>query len=158
MGHLLLAALLTGLAPTGLEAGMGLPSNLKGGPFQVALEQMWKGSATFRDQCARIARHRTLIVRLRAESGFWPESRARTDFFRHEGALLRADIIISISAARDQIELIGHELEHVVEQIEGVRTGESRCAARTNGTGALESCRAIEAGRRIAREVEEAGR
>jgi hypothetical protein len=157
MGHIVLAVVLATFAPSGLEEGTGLPANLKGGPFQATLEIMWRTSATFRAQCARIAMERALTVQLRAEGAPRPGSaRARTEFSRRNGVLTRADIVIA--DARDRVELIGHELEHVVEQIEGVRLGERRCSEDGFVTSVHESCRAMEAGRRIAREVLEAGR
>lgn len=157
MWHMVLAAALTTFASGGLDARTGLPPNVKGGPFRATLEQMWRTSATFRLQCAKIAAQRTLTVRLRGERASGPGSpRARTEFSRRDGVLTVADVVIS--DARDRIELIGHEFEHVIEQIQGVRLSEGHCGLLNVPTSATESCRAIEAGRRIAREVEETPR
>ncbi|SRR6266542_492473 len=157
MVQIAIALILATFASAGLEEGNGLPTNLKGGPFQSTLEIMWRTSPTFRRQCLRIAAEPALTVRLRAEAGQKPGSpRARTEFSRRGGALTLADVVIS--DARDRIELIAHELEHVIEQIEGLRLRESSCAVDNYRTSSHESCRAIDAGRRIAREVEEAER
>jgi len=152
MWHLVLALVLTTIAPAGVDDGAGVPANVKGGPFQATLETMWRTSPAFRQQCSRIAAQQMLTVRLRAEPAPKPGSpRARTEFSRRHGVLTLADVVIS--DARDRVELIGHEMEHVIEQIEGLRLLERRCAANNYVTSAHESCRAIDAGRRIAREV-----
>jgi hypothetical protein len=156
MGYIVLAAVLMAGGLAGFDEGTGVPANLKGGLFQSTLQTMWMRSPMFRRQCARIATERTLTVQLRAEGTPRPGSpRARTEFSRRHGALTRADIVIS--DARDRVELIAHELEHVIEQIEGVRIAEQRCAPDGFVTSVHESCRAIEVGQRIAREVQSGG-
>ena len=37
------------------ERRSGPPSNLQGGAYQRLIEQMWRDSPTFRDQCDRLA-------------------------------------------------------------------------------------------------------
>jgi len=72
-----------------------------------------------------------------------------------EGVLV-ARILVRRSA--DSVELIAHELEHVVEKAEGtkflfeaVRPG----SGVSLSSSAFETQRAVEAGRRVAREVRE---
>jgi hypothetical protein len=70
------------------------------------------------------------------------------------GHVSRAAIVLR--SPRDSIELIAHEIEHVIERIEGVRLHEQGCAGTSGRADAYESCRALEdAGRRVAREVQE---
>jgi hypothetical protein len=70
------------------------------------------------------------------------------------GAVTSADVVLPFG--RDHVELIAHELEHVLEQVEGVTVKTSACRADGPTGEALESCRAVEMGRRVAREVSEA--
>ena len=154
MGFIALAVVLTTLAPVGVEDPPGLPANVTGGPFQSTLEIMWRASPTFRQQCSRIAAQPNLAVHLRSEPARGPALlRARTELSRRDGVLILAEVVIV--DLRGQIELIGHEVEHVIEQLEGLELRETTCDAHEYRTSAHESCRAIEAGRRIAHEVEE---
>jgi hypothetical protein len=62
----------------------------------------------------------------------------------------------------DIVELIAHEIEHVLERVEGInllvewRLGRSRVTLLSGG--AFETGRAIDAGRRVAGEVHESAR
>jgi Tol biopolymer transport system component len=74
---------------------------------------------------------------------------------RKNGALTRARI--TIRRPTDSVELIAHEIEHVIEQLDGVVPGDLAGARSTHdGEGAYESARAREAGLFVAREVREA--
>jgi Tol biopolymer transport system component len=132
-----------------------LPSNLKAGVFQPVVEKMWQASPTFRRQCERLAAERSLTVRLRAE-GFHASTatRARTEISRTGASLTFADVVVLDS--RDAIELIAHEIEHLIEQIDGVQLTRDGCGGGGSREGPSETCRAIEAGRQVAREVSEA--
>ena len=80
-------------------------------------------------------------------------SRARTAFRQTETGGLDAQI--EIRSASDMSELLGHEFEHLIEQLDGVdlsamaRGGE----ARRLTDGAFETDRAIAAGQQVAGEV-----
>lgn len=97
-------------------------------------------------------------VRLRVSAASLSDSRRAESILNvfHSG-LLVADV--SVPPGPSFVELVAHELEHVVEQIEGVdraalaRTG----AAFWSGTGAFETRRARDAGRAAAAEVEGRG-
>lgn len=137
----------------GPSSSTGLPPNLDAGAFRSTIELMWRASPTFRDQCGRLAAKPRLHVMVRSDSSRpLPVVRARTEISRVRGTLTHADIVVS--DARDAIELIAHEVEHVIEQIEGVRPGDAVCHGN-RPVRAGESCRAIEIGRRVAAEVEE---
>jgi hypothetical protein len=61
--------------------------------------------------------------------------------------------------AENALELIAHELEHVIEFTDGVRLLVEASAGRSGvalRAGAYETRRAIDAGRRVAREVRDA--
>jgi hypothetical protein len=137
-----------------LDTGDHLPPNLKAGVLQPTVELMWRSSPTFRSQCARLAAEPTLQVSLWIEP-FHPIAgeRAHTEISRVRGRLTHADIVFF--DARDAVELIAHEMEHIIEQIDGVHLQEAVCGITHTRVSAHESCRAIEIGRRVAREVEE---
>jgi hypothetical protein len=129
-----------------------IPRNLDAGAFQATVELMWRLSPTFRQQGARLAAEPRLRVLIRIESSHSPSAaRARTEISRVRGIVTRADVVLV--RAGDAIELIAHEIEHIVEQIEGLSLRESACDAGRLVT-AKESCRAIEMGKRVAGEVE----
>jgi len=87
--------------------------------FRPLVESMLRDSPTFRRQCVRIAAEPGLTVHL----SFSPPPRrsthrAVTRFTRNAGGHLTA--IVDIGALEDTQELIAHELEHVIEQLDGV--------------------------------------
>jgi Tol biopolymer transport system component len=135
----------------------GPPPNLKGGAFQPLIERMWRASPTFRQQCARLAAVPELRITVRADfRQSRSDSRAFTTMQRRNGRFTSAEVVLRVP---DQtVELIAHELEHVVEQLDGVEPYRDTCAKYRSTSRGYESCRAVEMGRRVAREVEEAGR
>jgi Tol biopolymer transport system component len=133
-----------------------LPSNLElASVFRPFLDKMWQASPTFRDQWHRLAagtgvRLSVLVEDLPRPA---PSYKART-LLRHQGgSLVSAQVYLKPSL--DAPELIAHELEHILEQLDGV----DLLAQAGNGVvwkagdGAFETRRAIEAGRRVAREI-----
>ena len=82
-----------------------------------------------------------------------PSFRARTVLARDKGVIVAAHIFLYPSP--DAVELIAHEIEHVLEQLDGVdleaHVGSGNVWKREDG--AFETRRATEAGRRVAREV-----
>jgi Tol biopolymer transport system component len=137
-------------------AGASLPSNLTAGAvFRPALERMWQSSGTFRRQCGRLSAAPQLQVNLLMEElARRPSSyRARAAMKRQSGALV--SVHIHLTRFEDPIELIAHEIEHVIEQLEGVDLGAQAGTGNVwkREDGAFETQRAIEVGRRVAREV-----
>ncbi len=138
-------------APTAWPCRVGATTDLQ--PF---VQRAWDGSATFRDQCRKLAAAGA-VVSLGSSSprDVW---RAAASIGRSREGLTVALVRVRVGART--VELIAHELEHVLERIEGVnylldtRRGRSTLLPG----GAFETRRAIEAGRRVAREVEEVTR
>jgi ketosteroid isomerase-like protein len=137
---------------------MGLPANITVTdslePLVVAL---LRGSETFRRQCDAIARRPDVrvFVRLTAGTTTWM-SRASATIWRFEAGALRA--VIDLPVSRDAAELIGHEFEHVLEQVDGVNlrllaSDGSGEAHRTDGD-AFETRRALLAGQMVAGEAQ----
>jgi hypothetical protein len=134
-----------------------LPANLSAATvFKPYLERMIRLSPTFRRQCQRLGAAPSVRVQLRLEdSQRRPSFRARTVLARDQGVVVAAQIFLYPSP--DAIELIAHEIEHVLEQLDGVdleaQVGSGNVWKREDG--AFETRRATEAGRRVPREVRE---
>jgi hypothetical protein len=142
-----------------------IPQNLIVAPmFREHVRMMRALSPTFRQQCIRIAQEPRLTVLLQTEATSVPtETRAYTKIVREPHGGLRATIRIK---QREQVtELIAHEIEHVIEQLDGVdlkslaamnASGVRQC--RCSETESFETVRAVLTGEQVAREVSERSR
>jgi len=138
-----------------------LPINLVvSSVYQPLVALMLRDSPTFRRQCARIAVASNLLVTIASEP---PRSEVRpaalTHVSRYEGGRIRAEVRVPTTSRAP--ELIAHELEHVLEQLDGVdlrakarlkSTGVRSCECGDN-TAAFETVRAVSTGHRVAREL-----
>ena len=135
----------------------GLPPNLSAAAvFKPYLERMVRTSPTFRSQCKRLGAAPLLRVQLQLEDPQRrPSFRARTVLTHNQGAVVAAHIFLNLSP--DAVELIAHEIEHVLEQLDGVdlqaQVGSGSVWKREDG--AFETRRATEAGLRVPREMRE---
>jgi hypothetical protein len=118
------------------------------------LQHIYDRSATFRSQCESIAGASNLRVRVFIKVRFPSHCRAFT-IVRRQGFQIRADVYLPPSS--DHSELLAHEFEHLLEQIEGLNL---RRLARVRGSGVrtvegewFESDRAQAAGRVVTAEV-----
>ena len=144
------------LRPPSRPPGVALPSNLAASAvFQATLERMWQLSPTFRRECRRLSAAPRLRVNLLLEDlARRPSSyAARAAMKRQKGVLVSVDI--HLTRLGDPVELIAHELEHVIEQLDEidleVHVGSGNVWKRDDG--AFETRRAIEVGRRVVHEV-----
>lgn len=117
--------------------------------LEPTIRWMLEHSPTFRQQCRVLAAsHVSATVRYALRPpGAAP--RARAVFRERPSGLLIAEIEIGISP--DLTELLGHEFEHVLEQLDGVdlpRLVRQGQAVRMSD-GAFETKRAIAAGQRV---------
>jgi hypothetical protein len=111
-------------------------------------------SPTFRQQCRVLASATRLQATLRVS--FRPVGSGR-----RARAVIRAEASGAVTAAieihtgAELPEMLGHELEHVIEQIDGVnlRTLERHGDAHRLEDGAFETKRALLKGRRVSAEV-----
>jgi len=131
--------------------------------YQPLIAQMLERSPRFRRQCARLARATNLEITIRSEARGDHHADAWTTIARRaDGA---RQVTISIVAGPRTIELIAHEFEHVIEQIDGI---DLRHKARLRASGVrtcdcghvamYETDRAIAAGLQVARQVSDGGR
>ncbi len=125
--------------------------------LQPAVRALLAKSATFRRQWDIINASPLIRVTVLSTIGLQVESRARARacVSRYAHGSMRATI--EIPAAADITELLPHELEHVIEQLEGVDLP-ARAGRRDQGVvevtpGVYETARARAAGLRVVREV-----
>ncbi len=122
------------------------------------VDTMLQRSGTFRRQCARIAGVPHLAVRLERPRWLPAGMRAQMRMTR-EG--LRSVALIEIPALDDTVELIAHEIEHVIEQLDGVdlrahaRRSHSSVHAIAADQTKFETRRARRVGLLVAQEVRE---
>lgn len=137
-----------------------IPDNLHvDAAYRPLLQWMLDRSPTFRRQCLRVAGNSRLTIRLHPPGPFWTRgARALTRFDRAGGALVAE---IRLSRFDDEVELIAHEIEHVIEQLDEVDLSSLAELPNTGVHQALsaektfETSRAAQVGLRVAREVRE---
>src|SRR5215470_17194566 len=97
-----------------------LPPNLiSAAALGPALEKMRQSSPTFRRQCRRLkVASRLRVTLLLEELNRRPSHRARADMKYRGGELVSVDI--HLTPFDDPVELIAHEIEHVIEQLDGI--------------------------------------
>ena len=132
-----------------LPANITLPHDL-----DRVLQQLRDRSPTFRMQCERLARATNLRVTVRLDTSMPSWCRAFTTV-RRSGRQIRADV--HLPPGRALFELVAHEFEHIIEQLEGL---DLRELARTRGSGVreverelFETDRAHRAGRLVVEEL-----
>src|SRR5258706_7205944 len=103
-----------------------LPSNINAGNLEPDLIELLQRSETFRQQCARIAATRVLRVTVRVGLAVGAGGRAQTIIHRYDAGGLRAEVTLGF--AEDYFELLAHEFEHILEQVDGVRLGAEMAA------------------------------
>ena len=127
--------------------------------YRQLVVKMLSHSPTFRRQMLRIAAATHLTVSLQSA---YPSThqglRATTEFSRDSKGNLSSNI--EIVPLKDNVELIAHELEHVIEQLDGVdlaaklRRPNSGVYATGDSGNLFETTRAKRVGFQVAREVE----
>jgi hypothetical protein len=122
------------------------------------VDDMLLHSPIFRGQCARLQRVMRVRVRLTVDLrgiGHRTSGRAESELKRYQYGFV--DATVRLRSIPQAEELIAHELEHVLEYIDGVNHREAwrrdprevwLCA-----DGRFETARAIDTGRRVAAEL-----
>jgi hypothetical protein len=120
---------------------------------------MWSLSPTFRRQCARLAEHPEVLVRIDLFVGGHNvgghNGRASAQVARRH-ASFRVSVEIDVNTSALYVEYIAHELEHVLEAVDGTdlpRLSRQRVDGVINLGGSYETARAQSVGRIVAREV-----
>lgn len=146
--------------PSSLVPGQAtIPPNLQITPlYRELVQRMIKRSPTFRRQLLRIAGVPQLIVQLQTVRPWTREARATTEFIRKLDGRFVARI--DISPMDNDVELIAHELEHVIEQLDEIDLAAKAARAnsgvrRSTTSGTLfETTRAAHIGLQVAHEVQ----
>jgi hypothetical protein len=130
-----------------------LPFNIDAGSLEPVALALLHRSPTFQQQCLRIAATIVLRVRVRLTPRL-AGARGETTIRRHDTGALRANVVLVFGD--DYVELLAHEFEHVLEQVERVRLSEQMTANRAwlTASGAFETARALEVGARARQESE----
>ena len=130
-----------------------LPSNMiMAEGLKPYLENIWRKSRTFRQQCRQIAQAQWLRISLKFEPkpGHTSYRALSTLTKTTSGVCL---VTVRIFLPGDYIEMRGHEFEHLLEQIEAVdlkaEAGKRGSAVYQNEDGFYETARAISAGRKV---------
>jgi hypothetical protein len=129
-----------------------LPANVEAGLLTSEMIALLRRSDTFRAQCERIAAQPRVRVRLRIVNSVDGSGRAQTTMRVYRAGALQADV--ELLFGEDYRELLGHELEHVIEQIDGVDLRDEAAAGRAwqvDG-GVYETRRAFSVGVQVVRE------
>jgi hypothetical protein len=123
-----------------------------------SVETAWERSPAFRSQCERLAGAGVLVL-LHTATSVQASRRAESLIGVSADGTTVARVLVRPNA--DTIELIAHELEHVLEHVDGVKlssmSGRHRSGVTVEGS-AYETDRAIAMGHRVAREVQDAMR
>jgi hypothetical protein len=120
-------------------------------------EQMWHKSPTFRRQATRLAAAPGLRIAIRqGQRRSVGTTRAETTCYRERGLLARAEMWIPIGP--DAIELLAHELEHIIEQLDEVDLPALQKHAGSGVhagpvPGQFETIRAMTVGQLVAKEM-----
>lgn len=132
-----------------------LPPNLVvPGVARPLVISMWTLSPTFRRQCARLFEHPEVLVRIDLSVAVH-NGRASALVERGEGSY-RVSVEIDVKRNALYVEYIAHELEHVLEAVDGTdlpRLSRQRVDGVINLGGSYETARAQSVGRIVAREV-----
>ena len=146
-------------------AGEAIPTQLAAPPnitipamYGPLVETMLRGSPTFRRQCLRLAAEPSLTVRLEMNPhALRSDARAKTRMTRNAQGHL--DAVVEIAPLRDTQELIAHEFEHIIEQLDGIdlaaHAAQSRSGVSAIGSegGLFETVRAQRMGLKVASEL-----
>ena len=123
-------------------AGEAIPRQLAPPPnlvvtamYRPLVEAMLRDSPTFRRQCVRIAAEPALTVQLAVNPPpRRSDRRATTRLTREANGHLTA--VVDIEPFEDTQELIAHEFEHIIEQLDGVNLA-ARAALPNTGVTAF---------------------
>ena len=139
-----------------------VPPNIVVPSVQLPLiRAMLQRSSTFRRQCLRIANTPDLIITIERGHAGVPGMRARTHIRRQPNGMLLA--AVQVVSSNDFEELIAHEFEHVIEQLDGIdlssraRVASTGVSRASGGANTFETLRAKRVGETVFAEVRRGG-
>jgi hypothetical protein len=125
--------------------------------LRATVVRLWASSPTFRAQCQKIGEHRLyrVVVVRDPTLSLYRDCRAQCVLRVYSSGFVVARVTVPSGKHLD--ELIPHELEHVVEHIEGVDVARNvrkyGAGAYDAGRGRIETVRAMRAGRQARAEL-----
>lgn len=130
-----------------------VPANIDAGVFGHDVIALLRRSDTFRAQCERIARATDVRVTI-AMAFTLQNARAQTAIHRCASGAISAEVLVRFG--ENYRELLAHEFEHVIEQVDGVDLRHEAAEGRAwiLPGGAFETRRAFETGVHVLREAE----
>jgi hypothetical protein len=144
--------------PLAVDTAPVLPLALNAGALRPLIEDMLQRSPTFRHQCRRLVNPRLGSISITHET--LRGARALTEMKMVSG---RLTALVRLGTGDNDVELIAHEIEHVIEQLDGVdlraqseRPGSGVSAGRSDG-GSFETVRATRAGVKVLQEFRQNG-
>lgn len=143
---------------------MEVPGNISVVPeYRLKLEMMLANSASFRRQCVRIANEPFLMVHLRHVPGrLAGRVRGISYISRSPAGRIVAHVVLphaTLQPLDEDIEMIAHEFEHIIEQLDEVdlakkaRRADSGVHTIDPARSVFETRRAFQVGRRVLEEV-----
>ena len=123
-------------------------------PLREVLDNAWDRSPTFRRQCDELAAAHAVVVLQWGDTDSL--SRAKTRMQRRDGVIVA---MVSVPTGSDTVELVAHELHHVLEKVRGLdhkaeaRKPRSGVWQSDGGHEVYETQAAIDAGRQVAKEL-----
>lgn len=118
------------------------------------LEDAWDRSPTFRTQCHELAAARAVVTLHWGTAD--SQSRARTAIGRKDGVIVAT---VWVPTGFETIELVAHELQHVIERLRGLDHNAEAKRPRSgvwkagSGHGSYETQAAIDIGRQVVDEL-----
>jgi hypothetical protein len=130
-----------------------IPANVDPGLFAPDILALLRMSGTFRAQCDRIAADPRVRVRLAIVYNVADNGRAQTTLRRDRAGALVADV--DVLFGENYRELLAHEFEHVIEQLDGVDLRHEAAEGRAweIAGGVFETRRACLAGAQVVHEA-----
>jgi hypothetical protein len=132
-----------------------IPANVEAGLLAPEMRALLRRSDTFRAQCDRLAAEPRVRVKLELVS-LLDSGRAQTTLRRYASGAIHADV--QVLFGEDYRELLAHEFEHILEQIDRVNLGGASDGPGITRLedGSFETARARRAGTIVAMEMEAA--
>jgi hypothetical protein len=134
-----------------------IPQNIgMEGYLKIIVEKALYNSATFREQCALIGKKNNLYVEIKIMPYLPDGVKALSQIRRMSDGKIKIEVRLIPQLLSSYIEMLGHEFEHIIEQIEGVNLSQmdSKQGAFRSSNGRYETLRAIDAGHRVVLEFE----
>lgn len=121
-------------------------------PLLGAIEAAWERSATLQRQCRDLSGARAVVILEWGKTD--SQSRAMARIAVDSSGVVVA--YVSVPPVSEAIELVAHELEHVIERAHGVDVhaeSKRRGSGVWRAYGGFETQRAIDAGAQVAKEL-----